>query len=111
MLEQAIETLTVELRRLREVIERQNALVNVEQAKPACAQRPHHSPPIVLRASEKLTDRFLKEQAVAELTGLSLATVRRWRLFRTGPPYRKLGSAVRYSREDVMDWLNAQRIT
>ena len=37
---------------------------------------------------------------------LSVASVRRWRLLRTGPKYLKIGTAVRYRREDV-EWLNS----
>ena len=48
---------------------------------------------------------LLNEHQVAEFVQLSVASVRRWRLFRTGPKYLKIGAAVRYRREDVEDWL------
>jgi predicted DNA-binding transcriptional regulator AlpA len=48
---------------------------------------------------------LVTEQEVAHLTGMSIATVRRWRLFRQGPRYLKIGAAVRYRREDVEAWL------
>jgi len=48
---------------------------------------------------------LLKEHDVARITGLSIASVRRWRLLRQGPKYLKLGSAVRYKPEDVSAWL------
>jgi len=38
---------------------------------------------------------LLNEHDVARITGLSVASVRRWRLFRRGPKYLKLGAAVR----------------
>lgn len=47
---------------------------------------------------------FLTEQDVARITGLSLATLRRWRAKRAGPAFAKLGSSVRYRREDVALW-------
>jgi predicted DNA-binding transcriptional regulator AlpA len=50
-------------------------------------------------------DALLTEHHVADLTGLSVASVRRWRLLRQGPRYLKLGSAVRYQPEDVSKWL------
>jgi len=37
----------------------------------------------------------------ANLLGVSVATVRRWRLLKTGPRFRKFGGAVRYFREDI----------
>lgn len=48
---------------------------------------------------------LLNEHDVARITGMSVATVRRWRLFRQGPIYRKLGTAVRYSLADVQAWV------
>ena len=51
---------------------------------------------------------LLNEQDVARITGLSVASVRRWRLLRQGPRYLKIGSAVRYKREDVAAWLETR---
>jgi predicted DNA-binding transcriptional regulator AlpA len=51
---------------------------------------------------------LLNEHDVARITGLSVASVRRWRLLRQGPKYLKLGSAVRYRREDVSAWLESR---
>jgi predicted DNA-binding transcriptional regulator AlpA len=50
---------------------------------------------------------LLNEHQVAKFLQLSVASVRRWRLFRTGPKYLKIGAAVRYRREDVKGWLNS----
>jgi predicted DNA-binding transcriptional regulator AlpA len=50
-------------------------------------------------------ENLLNEHDVARITGLSVASVRRWRLLRQGPRYLKLGSAVRYTTEDVSAWL------
>jgi predicted DNA-binding transcriptional regulator AlpA len=54
--------------------------------------------------TEPLTP-LLSERDVARVTGLSVATIRRWRLLNRGPAYKKLGSAVRYRPEDVARWL------
>jgi predicted DNA-binding transcriptional regulator AlpA len=54
------------------------------------------------------TETLLNEYGVARLTGLSVATVRRWRLLRQGPRYLKLGAAVRYRPEDVAAWLESR---
>jgi predicted DNA-binding transcriptional regulator AlpA len=48
---------------------------------------------------------LLNEQAVARITSMSLATVRRWRLLGKGPKYLKVGSAVRYRPEDLAAWI------
>ena len=47
------------------------------------------------------------EHDVARITGLSVATVRRWRLLRQGPKYLKIGAAVRYKPEDIAAWLQS----
>jgi predicted DNA-binding transcriptional regulator AlpA len=45
---------------------------------------------------------LLNEHTVAKLLGVSVATVRRWRLLRQGPRFIKVGAAsVRYRQEDV----------
>lgn len=51
---------------------------------------------------------LLNERDVARITGLSVASVRRWRLLRQGPKYIKIGAAVRYAPEDVAAWLRAR---
>ena len=48
---------------------------------------------------------LLNEYDVARVTGLSVASVRRWRFLKQGPKYLKIGSAVRYRPEDVTAWL------
>jgi predicted DNA-binding transcriptional regulator AlpA len=51
---------------------------------------------------------LLNEFDVARITGMSIATVRRWRLFGAGPKYLKLGAAVRYKRDDISAWLESR---
>jgi len=55
------------------------------------------------------TNTLLNEHDVARITNLSVSTVRRWRLFRAGPRYLKVGAAVRYRPEDVDTWLASRR--
>ena len=57
-------------------------------------------------ANNKLNT-LLTEHDVARITGLSVATVRRWRLLRQGPRYLKIGASVRYTPEDVSAWLES----
>jgi predicted DNA-binding transcriptional regulator AlpA len=61
----------------------------------------------MVTASSKI-EALLNEHDVARLTGLSVASVRRWRLFRQGPKYLKFGAAVRYKPEDISAWLESR---
>jgi predicted DNA-binding transcriptional regulator AlpA len=58
--------------------------------------------------ANNILDALLNEQDVAGITGMSVASVRRWRLLRQGPKYIKLGSAVRYRPEDIYAWLQSR---
>jgi predicted DNA-binding transcriptional regulator AlpA len=51
---------------------------------------------------------LMTENDVARITGLSVASVRRWRLLRQGPKYIKIGAAVRYKHEDFSAWLESR---
>jgi len=53
-------------------------------------------------------DALMNEHDVARVTGLSVASVRRWRLLQQGPRYLKIGAAVRYRPEDVSVWLQSR---
>ena len=46
-------------------------------------------------------DRLLTPEEVAEFLGMKPNTLARWRSNGIGPAYVKLGSAVRYRREDL----------
>ena len=54
---------------------------------------------------------LMKEDEVAEWLNISVTTLRAWRCnsrkptITDGPPYVKLGAAVRYSKPDVEEWL------
>ncbi len=61
-----------------------------------------------MKTEKHTLEPLLKEHDVAEATGLSVATVRRWRLVREGPPYIKINSSVRYRAGDLMAWLAAR---
>jgi excisionase family DNA binding protein len=55
------------------------------------------------------SDALLSERQVAEMVGLSLATLRRWRAKKQGPAFAKLGaSSVRYRYQDVMAWIESR---
>jgi predicted DNA-binding transcriptional regulator AlpA len=51
---------------------------------------------------------LLNEHDVARLTGLSVASVRRWRLLKIGPRATKIGASVRYRPADLKAWLDSR---
>lgn len=52
---------------------------------------------------------FLNDVELANFLGVSVGLVRRWRLHAgEGPPFRKLGGCVRYSINDVHEWVSRQ---
>ena len=53
---------------------------------------------------------LLNEKAAAERLSVSVAALRRWRLFGEGPSYMKLGRSVRYSCDDLDAFCNANRV-
>jgi predicted DNA-binding transcriptional regulator AlpA len=55
-------------------------------------------------------EKLLTEHDVASVTGLSVATVRRYRLLRQGPKYLKLNAAVRYRVSDLEAWLASRPV-
>jgi hypothetical protein len=56
-------------------------------------------------ATPNTLEELLTEHDIARITGLSVASVRRWRLLRQGPKYLKIGAAVRYKPKDLSAWL------
>jgi predicted DNA-binding transcriptional regulator AlpA len=53
-------------------------------------------------------ENLLNEHDVARITGLSVASVRRWRLLRQGPRFMKISASVRYRPEDISAWLQSR---
>ena len=54
--------------------------------------------------------RALTEREVAELLGLSVATLRAWRHRGKGPRFLRLGRSVRYLPADVADFVRASAV-
>lgn len=61
-------------------------------------------------AIHKELETLLNERDVARITGLSVASVRRWRLLKRGPRYIKIGAAVRYRPELLAAWLESRPV-
>jgi predicted DNA-binding transcriptional regulator AlpA len=74
-------------------------------------QRVAMKPPqqgIEMTIASNSIETLLNEHDVARITGLSVASVRRWRLLRLGPRYLKIGAAVRYKPEEISAWLESR---
>jgi hypothetical protein len=52
---------------------------------------------------------LVDEHAAAERLGLAVATLRRWRWSKSGLPWVKCGAAVRYSVNDLNEFVAANR--
>jgi predicted DNA-binding transcriptional regulator AlpA len=61
-----------------------------------------------MAAVHNAIETLLTEHDVARITGLSVASVRRWRLLKIGPRAIKIGVAVRYKPEDLKAWLDSR---
>jgi len=55
--------------------------------------------------TQNTTDDLLTEHEVARLLKVSVATMRRRRLFRQPPDFVKLGASVRYRRESIQKFI------
>ena len=54
--------------------------------------------------------RALTEREVADMLGLSVATLRAWRHRGRGPRFLRLGRSVRYLPSDVADFVRASAV-
>jgi hypothetical protein len=57
-----------------------------------------------------MEERYLNEHETAEITGLSVFTLRNDRHLKRGLPYSKIGSCVRYSTRDIHEFMARHRI-
>lgn len=55
-----------------------------------------------------MSEHLLSTPTVAEITGLSQVTLRRWRMTGGGPRFVRLGRAVRYRSDDVNAFVEAR---
>jgi hypothetical protein len=54
--------------------------------------------------------RWISEKDAAKIMSVSVSTLRAHRFLRKGLPYIKVGRAVRYSLEDITNFMQAHRI-
>lgn len=59
----------------------------------------------ILRENPAWLDEAIDTPSVSRLTGVPVCTLATWRCRGGGPPFLKLGSAVRYRRRTVLRWL------
>ena len=62
------------------------------------------------RATRLNTTRALTEREVADMLGLSVATLRAWRHRGRGPRFLRLGRSVRYLPSDLDDFVRASAV-
>jgi predicted DNA-binding transcriptional regulator AlpA len=53
------------------------------------------------------TPKHLSEEETAKILGMSRQTLANWRWQGKGPPYRKIGSRVRYPMDALIKWLRS----
>ena len=53
---------------------------------------------------------YLNEREVAEMTGISLSTLRNNRFKHRGIPYYKVGKMVRYKSDEIVAFMEERRI-
>ena len=53
---------------------------------------------------------LLLDNDVAEITGVSVSSVRKWRRQNRGPRFMRLGNSVRYAEEDVIRYVKSGRL-
>ena len=54
--------------------------------------------------------RYLNEKQLAEITGMALSTIRNHRAARKGIPYVKMQKSVRYDLDDVVRFMDGNKI-
>lgn len=54
---------------------------------------------------------YLDERQAGALLQMAPITLRKWRAIGSGPPYVKMGHAVRYSRAALEAWIASQTVT
>jgi len=55
-------------------------------------------------------ERALNEREAAKILGVAIQTLRNWRCRRKGPPYIKMGRAVRYQLIDLLEYMDKGKI-
>jgi hypothetical protein len=54
--------------------------------------------------------RYVNERVVSKITGLALQTLRNHRFQKRGIPYSRIGRSIRYSMEDIINFMERRKI-
>ena len=54
--------------------------------------------------------KYINENAVSQMTGIAVQTLRNYRFKGIGLPYCKIGRSVRYALEDVINFMESRKI-
>lgn len=57
--------------------------------------------------NEQPCNQLIDEKKLSEILNISVPTLRRWRLLKRGPSFRRLCGSVRYSLADVQRYLES----
>ena len=55
-------------------------------------------------------DAILTEVEIADFLKLSTRTLQAWRVKKDGPPFIRVGRAIRYRLRDVVRWIEARTV-
>lgn len=55
-------------------------------------------------------EELLREEEAAAEIKTSPSTMQKWRMYRKGPPFVKVGRGVRYRRGDLRKWLASSTV-
>jgi len=58
-----------------------------------------------------LLDRLISEEEAARKLGKAAKTLQIWRWRKVGPPYIKIGAAVRYDPVKIDAWVESQTVS
>jgi predicted DNA-binding transcriptional regulator AlpA len=59
---------------------------------------------------ERKRTKFLSPKRISEITAVAEGTLENWRVLGIGPPYYKIGHAVRYDEAEFSAWLENRRV-
>lgn len=57
-----------------------------------------------ISAGKKDLDEFLRDTQVADILGVNFQTLQKWRVMGKGPPFKRFGRMIRYSKKTVKEW-------
>jgi excisionase family DNA binding protein len=60
---------------------------------------------MIARTQDLSEDALLTEDEAAESLRISVRTLQAWRLKAAGPPFVRVGRAIRYRRGDIQAWI------